>query len=83
VSGVRWCTPPKALHSPQHHEGREEEGGGVGEALALDVGGGTVHGLEDGGVFTDVAGGGKTQTADQAGRQVRENVTVPAVRYYL
>lgn len=63
-------------HVTEHHERREEESGGVGEALAGNVGSGAVDGLEDGGVATNVTRGGETETADEAGRQVGENVTV-------
>lgn len=62
---------------PEHHEGREEKGGRVGEALACNVGRRTVDGLEDGRVLADVARGGQTETADETGGQVGENVTVP------
>lgn len=63
-------------HVSQHHDGAEEEGGGVGQALAGNVGGGTVDGLEDGALVTDVARGGEAQTADETGAHVGENVTV-------
>ena len=64
------------LHVPQHHQGAEQEGGGVGEGLAGDVGGGTVDGLEDGALVADVAGGRQAEAADQTGAHVREDVTV-------
>lgn len=63
-------------HVPQHHDGRKKESGGVSEALAGNVGGGTVDGLEDGALITDVAGGSKTKTTNQTSAHVGENVTV-------
>lgn len=63
-------------HVAQHHDGAEQQGGGVGEALAGNVGGGTVDGLEDGALVTDVAGGGQAETADETGAHVGQNVTV-------
>lgn len=63
-------------HVLQHHDGGKEESGGVGKALAGDVGSGTVDGLEDRALVTDVAGGGQTKTTDQTGAHVGENVTV-------
>jgi hypothetical protein len=63
-------------HVLQHHDGGKEESGGVGKALAGDVRSGTVNGLEDGALVTDVAGGGQTETTDKTGAHVGENVTV-------
>jgi hypothetical protein len=60
----------------KHHDGAEEEGSRVGEVLASDIGSGTVDGLEDGALVTDVAGGSKTQTTNQTGAHIGENVTV-------
>lgn len=64
------------VHVPQHHHGAEEEGGGVGEALAGNVGGGAVDGLEDGALVANVAGRSEAETADEAGAHVGQNVTV-------
>jgi hypothetical protein len=63
-------------HVLQHHDGGEEESGGVGKALAGNVGSGTVDGLEDGALVTNVARGGQTETTDQTGAHVGKNVTV-------
>ena len=60
----------------EHHHGGEEESGGVSETLASNIGGGAVDGLEDGALITDVAGGGETETTDETGAHVGENVTV-------
>lgn len=60
----------------EHHHGGEEESGGVGKTLASNIGGGAVDGLEDGALITDVAGGGETETTDETGAHVGENVTV-------
>lgn len=35
-----------------------------------------MNGLEDGGVLADVAGGGESESTDEAGAHVGENVTV-------
>jgi hypothetical protein len=61
---------------PQHHHGAEEQSGGVGETLASDVGSGTVDGLEDGALVTNVARGSETETANQTSAHVGQNVTV-------
>ena len=63
-------------HVPQHHEGRKEESGGVGKTLAGDIGGGAVDSLEDGALIADVSGGGQTETTDETGAHVGENVAV-------
>lgn len=63
-------------HVPKHHDGAEEQSGGVGKALAGDIRGGTVDGLEDGALVTDVAGGGQTKTTDETSAHVGKNVTV-------
>jgi hypothetical protein len=63
-------------HVLQHHDGGQKQSGGVSETLAGNVGGGTVDGLEDGALITDVTGGGETETTDQTGAHVGENVTV-------
>lgn len=60
----------------QHHNGGEEERSGVGELLASNVRGGTVDGLEDGALVTNVSGRCKTKTTDQTSAHVRENVSV-------
>lgn len=60
----------------EHHHGGEEESGGVGKTLASNIGGRAVNGLEDGALITDVAGGGETETTDETGAHVGENVTV-------
>lgn len=63
-------------HVTQHHDGAEEESGGVGQALAGNVGGGAVDGLEDGALVTNVARGGEAETTNQTGAHVGQNVTV-------
>ena len=63
-------------HMTEHHDGGEEESSRVGEALAGNVGGGTVDGLEDGALVTDVAGRSETETTDETSAHVGENVTV-------
>ena len=63
-------------HVLQHHDTAEMHSCGVGEALASNIGGGAVDGLEDGALVTNVTGGGETETTDQTGAHVGQNVTV-------
>lgn len=63
-------------HVLQHHDGRQKQSSGVGKTLASNIGGGTVNGLEDGALVTNVTGGGQTKTTDQTGAHVGQNVTV-------
>ena len=42
----------------EHQDAAEDEGGGVGDSFAGDVGGAAVDGLEDGDVMADVGAGG-------------------------
>ena len=65
---------------PEHHDTGEEKGGGVGESLSSDVGGGSVNGLEDGGVSSDVSGGGESESTDESGAHVGEDVSVQVRR---
>jgi hypothetical protein len=60
----------------QHHHGAEQQGGRVGLALTSNIGSGTVDGLENGALVTNVTRGGKTQTTNQTSAHVGENVTV-------
>jgi hypothetical protein len=63
-------------HVPKHHDGTEQKSSRVGKTLAGNVGSGTVNGLEDGSVLANVTGGGETETTDETGGKIRENVTV-------
>lgn len=63
-------------HVLQHHDAGKKKSGGVGKSLAGDVRGGTVDGLEDGALVTNVSGWGKSETTNQTGAQVGKNVTV-------
>ena len=63
-------------HVLKHHDTAQKQSSGVGKTLASNVGGGTVDGLEDGALVTNVTGGGQTKTADQTGAHVGQNVTV-------
>lgn len=60
----------------QHHDGGEQQGSRVSKTLASDVGSGTVDGLENGALVTNVTGGGQAKTTDQTGAHVGQNVTV-------
>ena len=59
----------------EQHGAREDQGRGVGLALAGDVVGAAVDGLEQGDVVADVGAGRHAQATDHAGAQVREDVT--------
>ena len=63
-------------HVLQHHDTREKKSGWVGKTLAGDVWSGTVDGLEDTALITNVSGWSKTETTDQTGAHVGKNVTV-------
>jgi hypothetical protein len=63
-------------HVLQHHDTAQKQSSGVGKTLASDIGSGTVDGLEDGALVTNVTGGGETKTTDETGAHVRQNVTV-------
>lgn len=58
------------------HDTREKEGSRVGHVLASDSRCGTVNGLEEGSVLSNVARRGKTKTTNKTGAHVGENVTV-------
>ena len=60
----------------QHHDTAQKHSSGVGKALAGNIGGGAVDGLEDGALVTNVTRGGETETTDQTGAHVGQNVTV-------
>lgn len=63
-------------HVAQHHDGAKKESGRVGKTLAGNIGGGTVDSLEDGALVTNVTRGGETETTNETGAHVGENVTV-------
>ena len=61
----------------QHHAAGEDESGGVGLVLALDVKTDvTAAGLEDGDLTAHVAAGNNTGATDETGADVGENATV-------
>lgn len=63
-------------HMPQHHQGGKEQGRGVRELLARNIGSATVDGLEDGALVTNVTGRSQSETTDQTSAHVGQNVTV-------
>ena len=63
-------------HVLKHHDTAQKQSSGVGKTLASNVGGGTVDGLEDRALVTNVTGGGETETTDETGAHVGQNVTV-------
>ena len=60
----------------KHHDTAQQQSSGVGKTLAGDIRSGTVDGLEDGALVTDVTRGGETKATDQTGTHVGQNVTV-------
>lgn len=60
----------------QHHDGAEQQRGGVSELLASNIGRGTVDSLKDGALVTNVAGGSQTKTANETSAHVGQNVSV-------
>jgi hypothetical protein len=64
------------LHVSQHHDRAKEQRGRVGKGLAGNVGSGSVDSLEDGALITDVSGGSKSKTTNEACAHVGQNVAV-------
>ena len=60
----------------QHQHGRLHQRGGIGQALAGDIGRGAVDGFEDGVVVADVGARHDPQPAHQAGGQVGDDVAI-------
>jgi hypothetical protein len=60
----------------QHHDTAEQERSGVSKALAGNVRSRTVHSFEDRALVTNVSGRRKTETANETGAHIRENITV-------
>ena len=60
----------------EQQHAREHQGRGVGLVLARVLGRGTVHGLEDGRLGADIRPRRDTQTADETGAQVTDDVPV-------
>jgi hypothetical protein len=63
-------------HVPQHHQTTQQQRSRVGKTLAGNVGGGSVDGLEDAGVLANVTGRGESESSDQSGAHVGEDVSV-------
>ena len=64
------------VHMLQHHDTTQQQRRRVREPLPRDIRGGTVHGLEDGALVADIARRGQTQTTDQAGAHIGQDVAV-------
>lgn len=64
------------VHMSQHHHGAEKKSGRVCEALAGNIGGGAVDGLEDGALITNVSGRSEAETTNQTSAHIGKNVTV-------
>ena len=63
-------------HVLKHHDTAQKQSSGVSKTLAGNVGGRAVNSLEDGALVTDVTGGSETETTDQTGAHIGQNVTV-------
>lgn len=63
-------------HVLQHHDTAEQERSRVSKTFAGNVRSRTVHSFEDRALVTNVSGRSKTETANETGAHVRENVTV-------
>lgn len=63
-------------HVLKHHDTAQKQSSRVGKTLPSNVGGGTVDGLEDRALVANVTGGGQTETTDQTGAHVGQDVTV-------
>ena len=63
-------------HVLKHHDTAQKQSRRVGQTLASNVRGRPVDGLEDGALVPDVAGRGQTQTTDQTGTHVGQDVAV-------
>lgn len=60
----------------EHQGNTAQSSNGVGNVLALNVGGATVAGLTDGKTVTNVGAGNETQAADESGGTIRQDVSV-------
>ena len=60
----------------QHHDGAEQEAGGVGEVLAGAAGGGAVDGFEHGEIAADVGRRGEADGTGDLGGHVGEDVAI-------
>src|ERR1700761_4105913 len=65
-----------------HQPSGEQKGGRVGNALAGNVGGGTMHCLKDRSLFADIGARGCAQTADQASNKIRQDVAKQVGGHY-
>lgn len=63
-------------HVSQHHDRGKQQSGGVGKTLASDIGGRSVDSLKDRNLVTHVARGSQTQTTNETGGKIGQNVTV-------
>ena len=64
------------VHVPQHHHRGQQQGGRVGQSLSGDIRCGTVNGLEDGSVLSNVTRWRQTETSDETGTHVGQDVSV-------
>lgn len=64
------------VHVSQHEDRGEQESSGVSLVLASNIGSGTVDGLEDGGIATNVTGRSQTETTDETSAHIGKNISV-------
>ena len=57
-----------------------QQGGGVGEVLAGDVGRGAVDGFEDGAFVAEVGAGDEAETADEGRAEIADDVAVEILK---
>jgi hypothetical protein len=62
--------------SPQHHQRTQQQGGRVGQSFSGDIRSGTVDGLENGSVLSDVTRWRQTETSNKTGAHVGQDVSV-------
>lgn len=60
----------------QHHDGRQQQCGGIGQIFASNIGRGAMHRFEECTIQAHIAWWRQAQAAHQTGAHVRQNVTV-------
>lgn len=63
-------------HVAQHHHTTEQESSWVGQSLAGDIRSGTVNSLEDRALVSNVSRWSQSETTDQTGAHIGQNVSV-------
>ena len=60
----------------EHHDAAHQEGGGIGEALAGDVGRGAVDGFKHGGIVAEISAADNAEAADQTRGEIAHDVAI-------